>query len=514
MATAEKREAVFDLIKSMNKAEKRSFKLYALRQGATQPKFLALFDCLDTLPAYDEQRILKRCPVKKEQLPNLKAHLYAQLLASMRLSGTSHSIPMQIRERLDYARILFDKGLYRLSSRQLEKASALAACYEQHTLQLSVLEFQRQIETVSPSRDMTYSAETLSRHAGQVSHRIATDNELAGLAIRIYALHQKLGYARSQKDLDLIDTYFKPRLESYASRSLSFTERFYYYQAMAWYHYIKHAFTRSYRYAREWVSLFQAHPHMKEVMYDRYLKGYSRLLDGLFLMRKYRHFIQALQNFEQECLETEHLNVHAAMISRHILYTGKLNRCIFEGSFKEGIWLIRSVEDFIRHHAGFLTVHEKMLFNYKFACLHFGSGNYSRCMEYLNRIMETRDPHIRRDLQCYARMLHLIASYEAGIDDRIDYQIRSVFTFLAKMRDMSGINRALLGFLGKLSSVGPDGVKDELQELYRQIKPMENHPYERRIFYYLDLVSWLESKISDRPIGEIVREKFQRSVQE
>ena len=50
MASGEKQEAVFDLIKSMTKAEKRNFKLYATRlAGNQEAKFIALFDCLDTL---------------------------------------------------------------------------------------------------------------------------------------------------------------------------------------------------------------------------------------------------------------------------------------------------------------------------------------------------------------------------------------------------------------------------------------------------------------------------------
>ena len=69
-----KQEAVFDLIQSMSKAEKRNFKLYATRlSGNQEAKFVSLFDCMDTLEEYDETKILQRCPIKKEQLPNMKA---------------------------------------------------------------------------------------------------------------------------------------------------------------------------------------------------------------------------------------------------------------------------------------------------------------------------------------------------------------------------------------------------------------------------------------------------------
>lgn len=91
-----------------------------------------------------------------------------------------------------------------------------------------------------------------------------------------------------------------------------------------------------------------------------------------------------------------------------------------------------------------------MVLCYKIACLYFGNGDHRKCMEYLGRIIGTRDPQIRRDLQCYARILNLIASYEAGIDYNLDYQVRSVYLFLIKMNDMQQVQRAIMAFLKRL----------------------------------------------------------------
>jgi hypothetical protein len=39
------------------------------------------------------------------------------------------------------------------------------------------------------------------------------------------------------------------------------------------------------------------------------------------------------------------------------------------------------------------------------------------------------------------------------------------------------------------------------------LKKFENHPYEKRAFLYLDILSWLESKIQNKPIATIIKEK-------
>ena len=71
------KDALFVLVKSLSKSEKRQFKLYVGRLGVnTDAKFLALFNLLDKLKTYNERVILESGIVKKTQLSNLKAHLY------------------------------------------------------------------------------------------------------------------------------------------------------------------------------------------------------------------------------------------------------------------------------------------------------------------------------------------------------------------------------------------------------------------------------------------------------
>ncbi len=107
-------DSLFQLIHSLEKAEKRNFKLYIKRSSANEDlKIIQLFDAIDKLNEYDEKVLLKKLPnVNKAQLANLKTHLNKQLLASLRLLKSTESIDLQLHEQLDYARILYNKGLY------------------------------------------------------------------------------------------------------------------------------------------------------------------------------------------------------------------------------------------------------------------------------------------------------------------------------------------------------------------------------------------------------------------
>ena len=119
--TNEQKDNLFVLVKSLTKSEKRQFRLYVGRMGSNQDaKFLNLFQQLDRMRRYEEKVILNKGIVTKQQLSNLKAHLYKQILVSLRLNPLNKNIRIQIREQLDFATILYQKGLYKQSLKVLE----------------------------------------------------------------------------------------------------------------------------------------------------------------------------------------------------------------------------------------------------------------------------------------------------------------------------------------------------------------------------------------------------------
>src|SRR6476660_6281744 len=121
-------DTLFQLIHSLEKSEKRHFKLYIKRSSAKEDlKIVQLFDAVDRLQDYDEKTLLKKLPgTEKRQLYNLKTHLYKEILASLRLLKSAESIDLQLNEQFDYAHILYKKGLFLQSLRLLDKAKEIA----------------------------------------------------------------------------------------------------------------------------------------------------------------------------------------------------------------------------------------------------------------------------------------------------------------------------------------------------------------------------------------------------
>ncbi|MBP7643228.1 MAG: hypothetical protein KA767_07805, partial [Saprospiraceae bacterium] len=117
-------DQLFTLIKSLSKAEKRNFTVYANRiQDSDTLKYVQLFELMDKQKDLNEPQILQKLKdTDKSQYSNLKRHLYKQIMISLRMIYIQKKADIEIREYLDFVDILYSKGLYIQSLKLLEKA--------------------------------------------------------------------------------------------------------------------------------------------------------------------------------------------------------------------------------------------------------------------------------------------------------------------------------------------------------------------------------------------------------
>jgi len=149
-----------------------------------------------------------------------------------------------------------------------------------------------------------------------------------------------------------------------------------------------------------------------------------------------------------------------------------------------------------------------MVLYYKIACLYFGSGDNKNTIRYLLKIMENKKKNLRQDLQCFARLLHLIACYESGLDENMDRKIQSAYKFFIQMDDLYIVQKKIIHFFKNLGTFYPHQIKGQFKKLREKLIKYSDHPYEKRTFLYLDIISWINSKIENKSIEMIIKEKF------
>jgi hypothetical protein len=188
----------------------------------------------------------------------------------------------------------------------------------------------------------------------------------------------------------------------------------------------------------------------------------------------------------------------------------RINQQFMQGSFKEGLTLIPVIEKELTEYTLFLDRHRVLVLNYKFAMLYFGSGNYNTGIDYLQKIMNDNST-LRYDLQCYARVLHLMAHYELGNDMLMESLSKSVYRFMAKMKNLTAVEEAMFKFLRRSIPLSPRQLKPEFEKLLVTIKHLEKDRFQTRSFAYIDIISWVESKVYNKTMGEIIHQKYLQS---
>lgn len=503
-------DALFQLIKSLEKSEKRNLKLFVSRNSGTETlKSMKLFDALDKMPEYDEAFLLKKVPsVSKLQLSNTKALLYRQILSSLRVLKDERNTDLQLHEMMDNARILYNKGLYHQTLKILDKLKEYARAHHQLTYLQQALFFEKKIEALYITRSLQSRADELTKESNDVNVTLENINALSNLNLLLYSWYIQNGHARNTKDLkivqDLMSNYLPGKIGN------SFYEKVYLYQCQVWDAYIKLDFLMYYRYCQKWVDVFEVHPRMIETETAMYVKGVHNLMGAHFNLLNRDKLADCIKKFKQFAKsDLVQGNDNNRIVTYVYLYTAVINLHFLEGTFLKGIKMVPYLEEMLVEYGRFLDRHRVMVFYYKIACLYFGSGNNGKAIDYLNRIINQKDD-LRTDLQSYSRLLHLIAHYELGNYSLLEYLIKSVYRYMAKMESLSRVEEEIFQFLKRAFKFNEKNIKAEFEKLLGKLRKYQSNRLEARAFAYLDVISWLESKISGINVQDVIRKKYLR----
>ncbi len=503
-------DTLFQLICSLEKAEKRHFKLYIKRSSGNEDlKVVELFDALDKLKEYDETALLKKLKsIKKPQLANIKVHLYKQVMASLRLLKSSDSIDLQLHEQFDFAHILYKKGLFHQSLKILDKAKETAKLNHKVNFLLQAITLEKRIETLHITRAMQSRAEELSAEINAANNKIDTLARLSNLAMLLYSWYIQNGHARNNADEKKVGNYLKQHLPAQAWEQQGFYEKLYLFQSYSWYAFILQDYLKYYRYTQKWVDIFMSDPVMMRVETGHYIKGLHTLLNAHYALRNHKKFNEVLKTFE-DFANTDRVRLHDNFRTQAYIYieNSKLNRHIVSGKFDEGIATVPLLLNKLKEDELFIDEHRLMIFNYKIASLYFGKGDHSACIDYLQKIINEQT-EVPTDLQSYARLLHLMAHYELGNFELMEYLTKSVYRYMSKKEHLTVIEEEMFKFLRKSVHMARTVMQKELQKLLEKVKGSEKNRFETRTFAYIDIISWLETKVSGKSMSDILQAKY------
>lgn len=514
-------DALFMLIKRMSKSEKRFFKLRASRSGGNKKKFVILFDRLERMKEHQAFVMLKaERSFDAKQLPNLKLFLYNYLLDCLRTCNTTDSIDLQLTELCSNVRILYDKCLYRDCIKMLDRAKKIALKYERSSRLLELLELEKLVirQTVNVNH-ATRVEESVSK-TQEVLSEIENVSQFENLSIRLNVFYVQTGFIRDRNDLVKVEQFFKKNLPPYKKSELNFLETLHLNFALAGYYFYIQDFKNGYRIAKDSVELFNENP--EKIMH--HTEFYIRALNSLLVVLNKLHDLEEFEVIHKELVALKRRSdlIHTENIKLNLfkaIYVHEINRHFLRGEFRSGTRIVGRLENELNKFVPLLDHNSLLLLYYKISCLYFGAGQYKSALVWLNRIILEKDISVREDLHVFARILELICHDELGNDRIAEAHIKSLYRFILKKAHASGgkkisvYNRLILAFIRKLHrNLSAKQMKVLFQDLKEKLLPLTSQRFEKRAFYYFDIISWLECKIEKRTVEEVIKSKIKRKI--
>ncbi len=500
-------DALFQLIKSLTKGEKRNFRLYAKRNHTAESlKFIDLFDIIDKQKTSEDDVIFSKLKkVTKVQYSNLKRHLYSQIITSLRIIHKTKRANIQVREYVDYAYILYGKGLFLQALKILQMAKRDATKHHLNLLMLTIVEFEKLIETRHITRSEKDRAQQLVQESTRLNNTISDAIYLSNLRTELHTMYLKDGHSQSDKDRELLKKYFNEKIKFVEGKSLGVMEQIYLFQSHVWFGYIQMNFEACRTYAEKWVQVLKDNPEMVQRDVDIFMRGYHYVLTAAYHLRDVESMTKYLAELEEFRYSSyKKLNSNSQIISFLYVHTGRLNNVIIKGDFEAGLELIPRTTRRINKYRLKLDDHRILMFYFKIAWVYFGVNKIDRSIAYLNKIVNTDMLHLRSDLQFYSRLMFLMCHYELENFETMIYLLKSFQPFFSRLVGNSKIEIQLIDLFKQLAKKPPHEHRDIMKAAITEFEIIKKDPFMKNAFVYLDVVSWLNSKVTRRPLGEVV----------
>lgn len=492
----------------MSKSEKRYFKLFSTRHTIGEKNFyMDLFDAVDAQETYNEKELLQKFDGTKmaKNLSSVKVQLTTQILRSLRQYKGNKKKKYDVRAYLDYADILFEKGLYNHCQKVLQKAKKLALEYDLLVAldEISVIEHEIAIKTAD--------LEQLHQWIGlehpnmerirDINNMLAEYEQLAA-RMRLVSIGSKFYPHLKQDELDSIINH---PLMTRNVEELNYLAQIEFHHLWALYGSLTGNFDIGFHHRKRAMDLLEQKPH-KILDTPRVWIYHARLMlilhGSLNRFKDYDSLFERIEKFVEEIPDAKKtVNLKTEIYTT--LYNTKLDIDIDRGRFSEGLEFADKVEKIYKDFVFGVSTDGQMVLLYNLAYLYFGAREFHKALHWCNELLNQKNGKVRLDIQSHIRLVNILIHYELGNYELIEGLIRSTDRFLTKMFGKNEYERNFLKFASKyLQEPFSENTKDGFVEFYNLLQSHRKDAYFHVASQMFSTASWLKSRIDNTSMEE------------
>ena len=478
-----KKEYLTELISTLDSSEKRFFTRYTNQTGSGgDDKFYRLFRHLTTGGTLEDAELPRLLDLTgPTQLVNLQRHLYGRILDALRLQHRRRDAGIQVREQVDYANLLYDRGLYLHALKVLARAKEQAMTYHLDLHHLLIIDFEKTIESrhitrASPERMAELTSE--SRRRQEIMDSTVRQSNLQLVLQRHFIQHGHVANpAAARLFYQLFHHYFQDPIPATAT----YRERILAHQCRFWYYYNQLQLQKAGEHAERWTEQIGGRRELRERDVNSFIKGMDRRMLVYFFRddgEAHRAALTELRNFLGGTQATQQQR-NSQFMADIVILRAEMDQVLLTRPFS---CAPAQIDRFAARTAQVSGVdrHKQLILYYKLAMICVLTGKPGRALGFLDPVLDERKP-LRYDLIVYARLLQLACHYRLGHSEFVTYGINNLARYLGRIGYPSVYPTLVLQLLrGLLRGDGPAARK----QLRENLEPLRGTIFHLREFRY------------------------------
>lgn len=508
--------ALFDLIHSLTKSEKRYFKLLSSRHTiGDENNYITLFDAIDKQSVYDEEKIFKmfRGEAFLNRFSITKKRLYDHILSSLDAFHSVNSTESQIYKMIHSFDILFEKSLYDQSRRVLRSAEKLATKNEMNEILLLIAKKERKlIETEGNVKD-NESLDNFDEKHKKAINEIVFFNNVWKIKSQLFILLSKKGVARTEGEISLYTDICSSILNNENENLVDGIETHYLiYHTLSAYYYAIGDMENSFQHLQKNLLLFENNQNTLSIEPNKQVSVFTNAIyvaDRLGYHKEALIYLTQLKKFANSINPNEDLTIKLFSSISSIEFSLKIRKGDFIGAQK----IAEKVEQQLIEFGDKVTPLRKAFLEFKMAVTALGNQDYTNALKWVNNILNNSELDKTEDIIGFTQLLDLLIHIELNHDRLLPYSLKNTLRFFKTRNRLYEFEKMFLQFISKLIKCENNIEVQQLwEELYNDLVTITDNTFDGIVLEYFDFKSWAEAKVNQKPFNSVVQEKYVKSI--
>ncbi len=503
---------LFDLVKSLSKSEKRFLKLTASASDIN-PGLITLFNTIELAADFKEDFFNKKSKSETQQIKSQTSeNLYNFILKCLRSFHAEASASYIIKDEITNILNLFDKAQYKQCRKILNKQKQEAYRFERFHFILELIGLEKLLISIETQFNVKNNTiEELVKEEQSVIEKAKNLGTYTLLYSKINLNTRQKNKAKTDQDMKIIDSFLNSPLLKNEKNIKSK-------KALIIYHHCRSIlFCRCQdNQSREeecefLLKIMDTHKELIEEMPSRYLTTLNNLINIAYEEKKYKTCALRIKQMEEKsgfkAFNTTDLQLK---IFTSIL-NGKLTVNTNSGYLKESLANVEEIEKGLVDFKGKINKEEELVFYYNIAIMNTYFGNYLKAQHYITLILNEGNNLLREDLQSFARILNIGLHYELNNYKQLEYIISTIKNYYKTQISFFKTEKLILSYFEKLSELKIKNKANEKEIFLSFKKDLEGvmkDPHEKNVSFYFDIEAYIESKINNSPMDQIMKKKY------